>query len=257
MPRYKLVIAYDGTAYGGWQSQTNSCCIQDMIQGALSTILRSKTVICGSGRTDAGVHATGQVAHFDTERDIDPGKIGYSLNCLLPKDIRIVDIKPVKDSFHARYSVKKKIYQYRLHLDPICDPFKRKYTYHVRHLLDIEEMKKASKHLIGTHDFSSFANQQHEGSAAKDPVRTIFRIDFIAEPGGIMLEFEGNGFLYKMVRNITGTLLEVGGKQRISEHIPKILQAKDRRAAGKAAAAQGLQLAEVIYACDSSALNDG
>ena len=102
MPRYKLVIAYDGTAYGGWQSQTNSCCIQDMIQGALSTILRSKTVICGSGRTDAGVHATGQVAHFDTERDIDPGKIGYSLNCLLPKDIRIVDIKPVKDSFHAK-----------------------------------------------------------------------------------------------------------------------------------------------------------
>jgi tRNA pseudouridine38-40 synthase len=120
-------------------------------------------------------------------------------------------------------------------------------------------MKKASQHLIGTHNFSPFANQQHEGSAAKDPVRTIDRIDFVSEPGVMTLEFEGNGFLYKMVRNITGTLLEVGGRQRSSEGFAaKILQAKDRRAAGKAAEARGLgSLAKVIYSFEKSALNEG
>lgn len=242
-----MVISYDGTSYGGWQSQTNSVCIQDVIESALGKILRNTIKVNGSGRTDSGVHALGQVAHFDAEHPIDTTKTCYSLNCLLPKDIRILELTLAEDTFHARYSAVKKIYQYRLHLDTISDPFKRRYALHVLHKLDIEAMKEGAKHLVGTHDFSSFANQQDEGSAGKDAVRTIFRIDFIPEAGGMILEFEGNGFLYKMVRNITGTLLEVGGKKRNPNQIPTILELKDRKAAGKAAEAHGLYLVKVFY----------
>lgn len=247
MPKYKVLISYDGTCFSGWQSQINSLSVQDVIEKALSTLLRHGVEVVGSGRTDAGVHALGQVAHFSTDKEIDPKKILYSLNSLLPKEIRILDISSVEEDFHARYSATGKIYHYHLHLDPILDPFKRKYALHVLHKVDLTALKTAAKHLIGTHDFSSFANQQSQGSACKDAVRTLCRLDVIEEMGGVRLEFEGTGFLYKMVRNIVGTLLEVGGGRRLSDEIPTILSAKDRKKAGRAADPHGLFLVKVFY----------
>jgi len=247
MPKYKALISYDGSSFSGWQSQINSLSVQDLIEKALATILRVPMEIIGSGRTDAGVHALGQVGHFITEKEIETEKVLYSLNSLLPKEIRILDISEAPEDFHARYSATGKIYHYHLHLDPIMDPFKRKYALHLQHKLDIAELKAAASLFVGTHDFSSFANQQSQGSASLDAVRTLHRLDVIEQPGGIRLEFEGTGFLYKMVRNIVGTLLEVGGGKRLSHEIPYILSAKDRKKAGRAAEPHGLFLVKVFY----------
>jgi tRNA pseudouridine38-40 synthase len=247
MPRYKLLIAYDGTSYGGWQSQPNSICIQDLLEKALTILVRQKCEVIGSGRTDAGVHALGQVAHFTTDETIDSGRVLFSLNALLPKEIRALDLSEVHDTFHARFDATGKIYHYRIHLDPVLDPFKRKYALHVQQKINLDALKEAAKLFTGTHDFSSFANSQTKGSAAKDPVRTLRRLDVIEEEGGVRLEFEGTGFLYKMVRNITGTLLEVAEGKRFPEDIASILLAKDRSKAGKAAFPHGLFLVKVFY----------
>ena len=247
MAKYKLKIAYDGTGYGGWQIQPNSLSIQSLIEEALSTTLREKTGVIGSGRTDAGVHALGQVAHFETDQSFSPSKLQYSLNGLLPLQIRILDLKPVEDSFHARYSATGKIYYYHLHLDPVIDPFTRLYSFHVYHSVDRALLQRAIAHFIGTKDFSSFTNEAHLGSAAKNPIRTLRRIDVVEERGGIRLEFEADGFLYKMVRNITGTLLDVCAGKVPLEELETIFAVKNRQKAGQTAAPQGLFLAQVIY----------
>lgn len=248
--KYKIIIAYDGTHYGGWQVQPNAVSVQALIQQALTTILRQTISLSGSGRTDAGVHALGQTAHFTTHFAIDISKIRHSLNSLLPADIRILSINEVPQDFHARYTATSKIYHYRLHLDPTPDPFKRQYAYHVPHKVDLKLLQEAASHFVGTHDFTSFANEAHKGSAAKDAVRTLYRLDVVEEPGGVRLEFEGEGFLYKMVRNIVGTLLDVCAGKIDKDQIPTILKAKDRKAAGKAAPAHGLYLVEVKYGND-------
>lgn len=247
MFKYKIIITYDGTCFGGWQVQPNAVSIQTLIQNALSTILRTPTNLTGSGRTDAGVHACGQVAHFTTASTIDIPKALYSLNCLLPSDIRILSISPVPETFHARYSALSKIYHYRLHLERTSDPFKHRYAYFVPHSVDLSLLKEAATHFIGTHDFSSFANEAKRGSAAKNAIRTLHRLDIVEESGGARLEFEGSGFLYKMVRNIVGTLLDVCAEKIAQEDIPRILKAKDRREAGRAAPPHGLYLMEVKY----------
>lgn len=247
MPKYKLIVSYDGTAYGGWQSQHNSISIQSVIEETLSMILRFSCKITGSGRTDAGVHALGQVAHFLSPNTIDEKKVLHSLNALLPKDIRALSLCLVEDSFHARYSAVGKIYQYFIHLSDVEDPFLRRYALHIKHKINLEELSIATRYLIGTHDFSSFANEQQKGSAGKNAVRTLQRIDIIPTAYGICLEFEGTGFLYKMVRNITGTLLEIASGKRKKETLPKILEAKDRRLAGKAADPHALFLTKVLY----------
>ncbi len=244
---YKATIAYDGTNYGGWQVQKNAVSIQALIQNALSTILRAPISLTGSGRTDAGVHAFAQTAHFTTSNPIDISKTLASLAGLLPPDIRVLDIAVAEDGFHARYSATSKTYHYRLHLSRIPDPFKRRYAYHVPHPVDIALLKEEAKHFLGTHDFTSFANEAHSGSAAKDAVRTLYRLDIVEEPGGVRLELEGNGFLYKMVRNIVGTLLDVCAGKIDKDHIPAILEAKDRKKAGRAAPPHGLYLIEVKY----------
>lgn len=245
--KYKMTIAYDGTPFGGWQVQPNSTSIQALVQQALSTILRSPIPLTGSGRTDAGVHALGQVAHFISPKEIDIGKTIASLHGILPPEIRVLEISKTHPDFHARYSATSKTYHYRLHLDKIPDPFKHNYAFHVHHPVYLELLKTAAAHFLGTHDFSSFANEASRGSAAKDAVRTLTRIDIVPEPGGVRLELEGDGFLYKMVRNIVGTLLDVCAGNISAEEIPKILSAKDRRLAGKAAPAHALYLAEVKY----------
>jgi tRNA pseudouridine38-40 synthase len=241
--RYKLTIAYDGTLYCGWQVQLNGQSIQALIQNALQTVLRHPTDLTGSGRTDAGVHAHGQTAHFDTNHD--PSKLLFSLNALLPNDIRIMNVEPVADDFHARYSAKGKVYHYHLHLDPVADPFTKLYRHQVFGKFDLQRLKEGILPFLGTHDFTSFANVKEE--VQTDTIRTIQRIDIVKQPGGVRLEFEGDGFLYKMVRNITGTLLAIAAGKIEPEEVVKIFEAKDRRRASFAAPPNALFLEEVKY----------
>lgn len=245
--RYKLIIAYDGTHYCGWQVQKSGLSIQFLIGKALEKILRHPVNLSGSGRTDAGVHATGQTAHFDTDRLVEPLRLQLGTNALLPPDIRILKVVAVTSDFHARYSATAKIYHYHLHLDATPDPFTHLYRHIVRGPLDVTAIQKAIPHLIGTYDFTSFANHSHQGSASKGGIRTLFRLSLSPQKGGIRLEFEANGFLYKMVRNMTGLLLSVGSKRIEPEQVQEILAAKNRQARIKAAPPQGLFLHQVIY----------
>jgi len=247
-PTYKLTISYDGTHYCGWQIQPNGVSIQELIQNALSTILRHEVAVIGAGRTDAGVHALGQVAHFRfNEKPLELSKILKSLNGLLPRDIRITGLQNVPSDFHSRYSAKTKTYRYYLHLDPVLDPFNRHFAHHVIHPFNRDALEIAKEHLIGTHDFTTFANEAHSGSAAKNPIRTIYSIDVHPTAKGIYLEFKGNGFLYKMVRNMVGTLLEIARGKMTPEEIPLLLEKKDRRLAAKAAPPTGLFLVDIEY----------
>ncbi len=244
---YKLTIAYDGTQYKGWQIQPNGLSIQEVIQKAMQIFMRDAVQIIGSGRTDAGVHASGQVAHFKTSREIDLRRFLVSINGLLPHDIRLLKAEEVDMDFHSQYSAIGKIYHYHLYLDKIQMPFRLLYSYHLPTPLDIVLLEKAAAQFLGTHDFTAFANSALQGSAARDPIRTITRLQIVPEEGGLRLEFEGDGFLYKMVRNIVGTLLEVAQKKRPVDDIAEIFASQDRRRAGRAAPPQGLFLVQVHY----------
>jgi tRNA pseudouridine38-40 synthase len=244
---YKLLIVYDGTNYCGWQVQPNGLSIQQVVQEKASLILRQPILITGSGRTDAGVHAKGQAAHFQLPRALDLYRFLGSLNALLPSDIRVLEAKEVPMNFHARYSATGKIYHYHLHLDYIENPFTRLYCWRIKEKMDLAAFKKAATCFIGSHDFTSLSNDSHSGCAANDPVRTVQRLDIIEQPQGLRLEFEANGFLYKMVRNITGTLVDVGLGKFAAEQMPLILAARDRKKAGRAAPPQGLFLMHVHY----------
>ena len=245
LKRYKLIISYDGTAYCGWQVQDNQTSIQALIQQALQIALRHPLDLSGSGRTDAGVHARAQTAHFDSPASFLPARLLLSLNALLPPDIRILGVEPAANDFHARYSAKGKIYHYHLQLDPVADPFSRLYRTQIFSRIDLDRLRKGAAFFVGTHDFTSFANLKE--TSTSDTVRTLKRLDVLEQKGGVRLEFEGDGFLYKMVRNITGTLIDVGLGKTDPEQISEILKAKDRRKAGPAAPPQGLILYSVIY----------
>ena len=244
MYKYKVILAYDGTSYGGWQIQHNAVSIQSLVEKALSTALRTPTAAIASGRTDAGVHARGQVAHFMTIQPVDLPRLHHSINGLLPPDIRILHVEETAMEFHARYSALSKEYHYHFHLNPVMDPFKRLYALHVRTPLDLPAIIKATHYFVGTHDFTTFANV---GGTQDDTVRTLSRLTVEHETGGIRLEFEGNGFLYKMVRNITGALLAIGQGKLSSEAIPLLLKAEDRKLAPAAVPPQGLFLVNVRY----------
>lgn len=244
---YKLTLSYDGTGYSGWQIQPNALSIQELIQNALSTILREPISVIGSGRTDTGVHALAQIAHFKTERMIDCKRMLFSLNGLLPQGIRVKTIENAPLSFHAQRDAIGKEYHYHLHLNPVMSPFKRLYSWHITQPFDCERLKEGARLFVGTHDFTSFANESHKGAASSNPVRTIYSIKVEEEEGGIRLEFYGNGFLYKMVRNIVGALVQVACLKLTIKDLEEILAAKDRRKAPMAAAPQGLFLAKVDY----------
>jgi tRNA pseudouridine38-40 synthase len=243
--RYKLTIAYDGTRYAGWQVQQNALSIQALIQQALQTALRHPLDLTGSSRTDAGVHARGQTAHFDSPVPFELVKLRLSLNALLPSDIRVLQIEPAAPDFHARYSACSKIYHYHLRLDPISDPFTKLYCHHVFGPSDLSKLRQAAPLFLGTHDFTTFANVKEIPQT--DATRTLTRLDLIEQKGGLRLEFEGDGFLYKMVRNITGTLLDVAAGKTVPDAIPSLFAARDRRKAGPTAPPHGLFLMEVIY----------
>lgn len=244
---YKLLIAYDGTLYHGWQIQPNGISIQEVLEKALETFLRKKVHLIGSGRTDAGVHALGQVAHFKIDFQIPIYRFLKSINSLLPLDIRVKEVHEVSLDFHAQYSALSKVYHYHLHLDPILDPFFRLYRLQIFEKLDLELLRKAASMFLGQHDFAAFANEAHSGTASHDAIRIMTRLDCIPQEGGVRLEFEADGFLYKMVRNIVGTLIEIAAKKRAIEDIPLIFESKNRSLAGKAAAPHGLFLVKVNY----------
>ena len=244
MPNYKLTIAYDGTDFHGWQQQNNASSVQQIIKKGLDTVLRHQTRLIGSGRTDAGVHARGQIAHFHTDTPLAPERFLYSMNALLPATIRLLAVEEVPDSFHAQYSAIGKTYHYHLFLDPVMLPMRRLYAWKPFYDVDLALMKEASTYFIGTHDFTTFTNK---GSASEDPVRTIYSIRFVPEEGGVVLVFHGSGFLYKMVRNIVGALVAVGVGRLECAEVPVLLVGKDRRMAPEGAPAQGLFLHEVHY----------
>lgn len=244
---YKLVIAYEGTLYSGWQIQPNATSIQQLIQEAIGIIIREQVNLIGSGRTDTGVHALGQVAHFKCHREVDMYRFLVSVNGLLPKDIRVLSIEKMDLSFHAQRSTTSKIYHYHLYLGKVQLPFQRLYSFHVVQKVNLHLIEEAIPYFIGTHDFTSFTNEHRSGAAAINPVRTLARLDMRAEEHGVRLEFQAEGFLYKMVRNIVGTLLDVGSGKIAIEEIEAIFDAKDRTKAGRAAPPQGLFLVQVFY----------
>ncbi len=244
MPKYRLDIAYEGTHFFGWQIQPHDISIQGTIEKALTTLLRAKTRLIGSARTDAGVHALGQVAHFVSDALLNTVKILYSLNALLPPSIRILRMQEVSEEFHAQYSATKKEYHYHVWLDPISDPFLYPYRYHVHTPLSLPLLREAATLFVGTHDFASFANV---GSHVKTTTRTLYRLDIVEERGGIRFECEGNGFLYKMVRNIVGTLLEFGAQKRDLKELVPLFERRKRAAGGMAAPPHALFLIRVEY----------
>jgi len=246
MKNYKLIIQYDGTRYSGWQVQNHTDdTIQGKIENVLSQLYQKQLSISGSGRTDAGVHAYGQVANFHVEEaTFSCAEILANLNAHLPKDIAVLSVEEVDDRFHSRLSAKKKTYVYRIHTSPISSVFERKFVYNYPNSLDVDAMKEAASHLIGTHDFKSFCGNRH---MKKSTVRSIYHIDFEVTDTEIRISYTGNGFLMNMIRILTGTLIEVGDGRRSPDSIPDILNALNRDAAGYTAPPQGLYLQEVFY----------
>lgn len=243
MRHIKLLLQYDGAGYAGWQSQTNATAIQDLVARAVSRITEKKVPVIGASRTDAGVHALGQIASFQTESTIPCDRFLKGLNALLPEDIRVAACEEVSLAFHPIRDTKSKTYRYLLDLGEIPNPLRRHRAWWRGPRLDIGAMEKGSLFLIGEHDFKSF---QGSLSDAKTTVRRITSIDF-AMREFLEITFNGNGFLKYMIRNIVGTLVEIGSGKRPPEEMKRILSGKDRREAGPTAPPQGLYLVAVVY----------
>ena len=242
---FKLVIEYDGSAYHGWQRQKADRTIQGEIENAIATMTGSQVSLTGSGRTDAGVHALGQTANFVCDTVLGPEVFRKGLTSLLDDDIAILSCEEVAIRFHARQDVKSKTYQYHILNRPIPKAIGRQYAWHIRKTLDFEAMRSALKHIVGTHDFKAF---EGVGSPRAHTVRTVFVCDLThAGPDELVLEITGNGFLRFMVRNIVGTLAEVGLGKRNPDDFKRILDTRDRAQAGFTAPSQGLFLMRVEY----------
>ena len=244
---YKMIIQYEGTRYDGWQKQGNT---ENTIQGKLEKVLERMAgfpvEVHGSGRTDAGVHATGQVANFHLPDKKNPIEIQDYLNQYLPEDIAVTELSPAPERFHSRLSAVKKIYTYQIETGTKRNVFSRRTCYGLGQPLNVKAMRKAAELLCGTHDYKSFCGNK---KMKKSTVRTIYRITVEQEPGSslVKLEFEGTGFLQNMVRILTGTLIETGLGKRDAGSMPEILAALDRQAAGYTAPAEGLCLQQVFY----------
>ncbi len=242
---FKIIVEYDGTGYSGWQSQKNAKTVQQEIEAAVEKITGEKIVLTGSGRTDAGVHSYGQTANFFCNTELGCEILQRGLNSVLPKHIIILNCEIADNDFHSRYSAKAKIYNYCILNREIPSAIFRCYSWFIKRKLDIRDMKTAIRHIIGTHDFQAM---QGAGNPKKSTVRIIFNAYIAAlQDGYIILEFEANGFLQYMVRNIVGTLVDVGLGKTTPEKFREILKTKDRNQAGKTAPAHGLYLMKVIY----------
>ncbi|PWL47919.1 MAG: tRNA pseudouridine(38-40) synthase TruA [Clostridiales bacterium] len=242
--RIGLKIEYDGTAYGGWQRQKNAPSIQQTIEEALERALGCSCRVIGAGRTDAGVHAYGQVAHLDIETKIPADRFSYILNQKLPDDIRIVQSWQAAENFHARRDAIGKHYRYTIYQAPHASALERNSSVHVPQQLDVKKMQQAAQVLIGEHDFSAFRTV---GSNIVGTVRTVYRLEVQQQGQHIHIDIWGNGFLYNMVRIIAGTLIEVGKGKIPVQEMQSILDSKERARAGATAPAKGLAMCEVFY----------
>jgi len=259
MRNIKLTIQYDGTNFHGWQTQPNGVSIQQVIEEAIFSITQERSRLKASGRTDAGVHALSQIANFKLNSPLDVIKLHKGLNSKLPKNIVILEAEEVPVDFNAQLSAKKKLYRYYIHNSRIPDAFSYKYSKHIPYFLNVSSMQIAADFLLGTHDFSAFRASSCE---AKTATRAIYKLEVSQnfsiknksampessfKPCEIIIDVLGSGFLKHMVRNIVGTLMEVGRGKILPEEIKEILLSRDRKKAGPTAQPQGLFLVEVFY----------
>ncbi|PIU41127.1 MAG: tRNA pseudouridine(38-40) synthase TruA [Candidatus Omnitrophica bacterium CG07_land_8_20_14_0_80_42_15] len=244
MRNIKLVVEYDGTSYCGWQRQKNGISVQEVLERCLKNILRHNITLIGAGRTDSGVHAKGQVANFKTKSDLPAGKILSALNSTLPNSIKISAIEDAGRKFNARFDAKTKLYRYTILNRDASSPFEWRYSYLYRSPLNIKIMKNEAKVLLGRHDFSSF---QALDIIARPSIVTIKKIKVTKAKKYINIDIEAKGFVYNMVRNIAGTLIEFGRGRFKPGGMRRILAAKNRKLAGPTASAKGLCLLKVNY----------
>ncbi len=237
-------MEYEGTAYHGWQVQKNGISVQGVVEKALSKITKTETTVLSSGRTDAGVHAEGMPAHFVTESKMKPIEFLYALNSLLPLDITIKEVRKVPMTFNARGSVKRKLYRYTILNRNYPSALNYRRSWFMPHKLDIAAMRRAAKYFEGKNDFTSF---RAGNCNAKTPIRILDRVEIFRQDDFLIFEVEGKGFLKHMVRNLMGTLVQVGRKQIPARQVKTILEARNRRVAGPTAPAQGLCLVKVLY----------
>ncbi|MGI6172313.1 MAG: tRNA pseudouridine(38-40) synthase TruA [Christensenellales bacterium] len=242
--RIRLILEYDGTNYAGWQRQSNAVSVQQKVEEALSALTKRQVTVTGASRTDAGVHALGQVAHFDTESRIPPDKYAFALNTMLPPDIRVQNSAQAADDFHARFMAKGKLYRYRILSAPHASALERDFAAHTIYPLSLGKMQREARSILGTHDFKPFAAS---GSIVKDTVRAIASCE-ISQDGAMYTLFVcGNGFLYNMVRIFAGTLILVGAGRLEEGAIRRALDSGSRLDLGITAPACGLTLMEVYY----------
>ncbi|MDH4229337.1 MAG: tRNA pseudouridine(38-40) synthase TruA [Nitrospirota bacterium] len=243
--RIRLTLQYDGGAYAGWQEQPDAVSIQSTLQGILARMEKRPVALVAAGRTDAGVHALGQVAHFDTATGYPADTFLRALNAQLPPDIAVVAADDVAGDFHARHSAQGKHYRYRVLNRPAPCPFRRRYAWYVPRELDVEAMGEGAGRLLGEHDFSSF---RASGCGAAHPRRTLTRLDVSRVDDEVVFDVEGPAFLKQMVRNLVGTLMVVGRGRHSPDWVGNVLAARDRTVAGETAPAWGLTLVRVFYA---------
>ncbi|MDO4835550.1 MAG: tRNA pseudouridine(38-40) synthase TruA [Clostridia bacterium] len=244
MRRIRLIISYDGTNYVGWQVQPNGVSVQALLEKALFELTGEQIRVEGSGRTDSGVHAKAQVAHFNTEARMAADKFAIAMNMHLPPDIRVLFSEECDPTFHARFSAKRKVYSYTVQLGPHADVFLRTTSLHLHYIPDVEAMQKAAAAVIGTHDFNAF---KCADSSMENTVRTITRSEWNRNGNLLVYTVEGNGFLYNMVRILVGTMLEIGSGKRPVSDMENAIETGSRTSAGATAPARGLRLERVIY----------
>ena len=244
MRRIKLIVAYDGTNYCGWQIQPNGITVEEVLNKAICKLTGEQIAVIGASRTDSGVHALGNVAVFDMESRIPAEKLSYALNQKLPEDIRIQSSCEVEPDFHPRHCSSRKTYEYRILCREFPQPVKRLYSYFTYHKLDVKRMQEAAAYLVGEHDFKSFCSVN---TVVESTVRRLDSVAVEEQGEEIVIRVRGNGFLYNMVRIIAGTLMEVGMGKTEPEELPGILNALDRQAAGPTAPACGLTLVQYEF----------
>ena len=247
MTRYKALISYDGHDFAGFQRQPHARSVQEEIEKTLTRINKGQPIVIhGAGRTDSGVHALGQVIHFDLPSSRDEEKLRFALDTQTPEDIDVISVKEVTEDFHARYQPHSKTYEFLVDIGRPKNPMMRHYATHYPYPLEIPLMEQAIKALEGTHDFTGFTAS---GTSVENKVRMITKasLTFDAQRNFLVFTFSGNGFLYKQIRNMVGTLLKIGNKRMPVNQIERILEEKDRQLAGPTAAPNGLYLKEIIY----------
>jgi len=244
MVQYRLLLEYDGTEYHGWQLQPEARTLQGVLEEALATALRHPVRVAAAGRTDAGVHALGQVVTFRSEHVVEPRELRKSLNALTPPDMAVREVALAADAFDARRHATARVYEYRLWTEPWRSAFWHRFTWHVPRALDLSAMRQAASRLAGEHDFSAFRASDCE---SESPVRQVFHSEFSPTEGLCVYRIEANAFLKHMVRAIVGTLVEVGAGRRRPDAVADILASRDRRRAGRTAPPQGLISVAVRY----------